>query len=125
MGINADTKPMVGGSLWGVVGAAIVVGVLSLGTPAWIFAGALAVAVVLAGLPVRIDALLVGAALPLLLIALSNATGPGWTCRSGPSEAGCDELLDPRPFLVAALTLLLGGVAIHWIGRRRLRRDHG
>jgi hypothetical protein len=121
-GMNAETRVGVGVAAWSLAGVAAIVGVLSLGPGAWTFAAGLTVAAIVARLPVRIDALLIGAAIPLLLIAVSNASGPGWSCHSGRTESGCDELLDPRPFLL--WTVLLLGSAVVVRVALRLRRSH-
>jgi len=120
--MSAELKSGIGLTVWGLAGVLVTLGVVSLGTVAWLSAGALLLASVVARIPVRIPAVLVGAALPLLLIAFGNAFGPGWSCHSGPNDSGCDQLLDPRPFLLAALALLAVPVGLWAVSRGHRNR---
>jgi len=120
--MSAELKSGIGLAVWGLAGVLVTLGVVSLGTVAWLSAGALLLASVVARIPVRIPAVLVGAALPLLLIAFGNAFGPGWSCHSGPNDSGCDQLLDPRPFLLAALALLAVPVGLWVVSRGHRNR---
>jgi len=120
--MSAELKSGIGLAVWGLAGVLVTLGVVSLGTVAWWPAGALLLASVVARVPVRIPAFLVGAALPLLLIAFDNAFGPGWSCHSGPYGSACDQLLDPRPFLLAALTLLAVPVGLWVVSRGHRNR---
>lgn len=54
--------------------------------------------------------LLTGAGLPLLWVAWVQREGPGTTCWHTATGAGCDQHLDPVPWLVIGITLVLGGV---------------
>jgi hypothetical protein len=120
-GMQRETKDAIGVAVWGLAGAIATLGVVSLGATAWFASAGLVIVATAAKLPVRVDALLFGTAVPLLVIALGNASGPGWSCHSGPAESGCDELLDPRPFLSWGVVLLGLGVAV----RAALRRHPG
>lgn len=53
--------------------------------------------------------LLAGAGLPLLVVAYLNREGPGTTCWKGGSAGGCDQHLNPIPWLVIGLALVLIG----------------
>ena len=121
-GAKPETKDGIALALWSIAGVAGTLGLFSLGPVAWTLSAGLILFAIVAKLPARVDALLVGAAIPLLVIALDNATGPGWSCHSGPAETGCDELLDPRPFLLGAVVLLGLGVAVRAALRRHLRQ---
>jgi hypothetical protein len=98
--------------LWAVVGALIAVSTFSLGP--------------LIGLPVIVIAVLmgrhprlrpawlgalVGFGALLLYVAYLQREGPGVTCWEKGTAAGCDEHLDPRPWLVAGIIFVAAGLA--------------
>ncbi len=62
--------------------------------------------------------ILTGAGLPLLFIAYVQRDGPGTTCYRTLTSAGCDEHLDPWPWLITGLFLVLAGL-IAQTGRDR------
>jgi hypothetical protein len=101
--------------VWVVVGAAFAVGLISLGT-------LVLVPAVLVGLVVRRSAtarrsgwgLLTGAGLTLLWVVFENRAGPGTTCYRTATTAGCDQHLNPIPWLVIGLGLTGGGLATQW-----------
>lgn len=65
-----------------------------------------------------------GIALPLLWVAWLHRGGPGERCWETSSAMGCDGLLDPRPWLIAGLILLLVfAIALRLSGARRSRRE--
>jgi hypothetical protein len=94
--------------LAGLVGAIGLVsfGWLALG-PAFAISGAL-----IASRTARRSAwgLLSGAGLMFLFVAYVQRDGPGTTCWHTATASGCDQHLDPRPWLVAGVLLLIGGV---------------
>jgi hypothetical protein len=51
-----------------------------------------------------------GAGLPLLWVAYAQRHGPGTTCWHTASGAGCDQYLNPLPWLIAGITLVLAGL---------------
>ena len=53
--------------------------------------------------------LVTGAGLPLLLVAYLNRQGPGASCYRTAMSAGCDQHLNPIPWLVIGLVLLAVG----------------
>jgi hypothetical protein len=53
--------------------------------------------------------LLSGAGLPLLLVAYAQRDGPGTTCYHTATTAGCDSHLNPVPWLLLGLALLVAG----------------
>lgn len=57
--------------------------------------------------------LLTGAGLPFLLVAYFNREGPGTTCWHTATAGGCDEHLDPLPWLLVGLVLVVGGIVGH------------
>jgi hypothetical protein len=52
-----------------------------------------------------------GAGVPFLIVAYIQRKGPGTVCWKTATASGCDEYLDPRPWLVIGLVLVLGGIA--------------
>ena len=105
---------------WVVVGVGLGLGVSVLG----VFAApvALLAAVVLS---VRHHAgraalgVLVGVGLLLLYVAYVQRKGPGTVTWHTATASGSDQYLDPRPWLVAGLLLVVGGVVAYaWRGRR-------
>lgn len=54
--------------------------------------------------------LVAGAGLPLIYTAYAQRDGPGTTCWHTATASGCDQHLNPLPWLVAGLLLLLGGL---------------
>jgi hypothetical protein len=51
-----------------------------------------------------------GAGLPLLWVAYVQRQGPGTTCWHTASSAGCDQHLNPLPWLIVGITLVLAGL---------------
>jgi len=64
--------------------------------------------------------LLSGVGLMLLFVAFLQRQGPGTTCWQTATAAGCDEHLDPMPWLLAGLALVCIGLLTH---SRRMRRE--
>jgi hypothetical protein len=103
--------------LWALVAAAGVLGLIS-------FVVLLALAVIplaalgvwLASRPTSRESafgLLTGAGLPFLLVAYLNREGPGTTCWHTATASGCDDHLDPLPWLAVGLVLVVGGIVGH------------
>jgi hypothetical protein len=59
-----------------------------------------------------------GAGLVLLYVAYVQRHGPGTRCWQTATAAGCDQHLDPRPWLVLGLVALVGGVVGHAVRKR-------
>ena len=57
--------------------------------------------------------LLTGAGLPLLWVAYVQRQGPGTTCWHTATSAGCDQYLNPVPWLIVGITLVLTGLVAH------------
>ena len=105
--------------LWGAVGALVglgVVGILSIGIFALMLALLLAVVGVLlpASRSAAVVAVVPGLGVLPLLVGLSNLGGPGERCVSTASSSSCSELLNPWPFLVPGLVLIVGGGWLVW-----------
>jgi uncharacterized membrane protein YedE/YeeE len=65
--------------------------------------------------------LLVGIGVPLLVVAYLNREGPGTACHSidGGRGTQCDELYDPRKWLLAGLVFVVAGMAAQlWAASR-------
>ena len=57
--------------------------------------------------------LLAGAGLVFLFIAYVQRGGPGTTCWHTATATGCDEHLNPIPWLVTGLLLVLSAILLH------------
>jgi len=84
-------------------------------------AGALGVLVgVLPSSRRHIEGVIVGAGLPFLYVAYLNRQGPGAVCYSdGHGGGGCNDNLNPLPWLVIGLVLIVGGVVFYVRNQRR------
>ena len=60
-----------------------------------------------------------GAGVPFLLVAYLQRQGPGTVCWHTATASGCDDYLDPRPWLAIGLVLVLGGIGA-FVGARRV-----
>jgi hypothetical protein len=107
-------------SVWILVGAAVGLGALVFPTLGLVLLTIVAV-VLIARPSARRSSFggFVGAALPLLFVAWQNRAGPGWTCSSTASSTTCGQLLDPAPWLLVGLTLLVGGIVGQLLHMRR------
>lgn len=69
--------------------------------------------------PINGFGLLSGAGAMLLVVAYLQRQGPGTTCWHTATASGCDQHLNPIPWLVAGLVCFTAGVAGHaWRSRR-------
>jgi len=57
--------------------------------------------------------LLSGAGALLLYLAWVQRAGPGTTCWHTETASGCDQNLNPLPWLLAGIVLFIGGIAAH------------
>ena len=99
---------------WAVLGAAVTLGILSLGPI--LAAPLLVIGLLMASRPaIRRSAfgLLSGAGSLLLYVAWVQHAEPGTTCWQTQTASGCDQHLNPLPWLVAGVVLFVGGVAAH------------
>ena len=122
MNLTSYQKTRVGLIAWGAAGLLLTLGAVSLGAVAWVISIVLLLIATVAGAPGRPSALFLGASVPLVLVVVGNVGGPGWSCHSSPTGSGCDELLDPRPYLVVALVVFAIGTAIELLLRRASSR---
>jgi hypothetical protein len=96
---------------WVVVGAAGALGLVSLGPIALVPALVAGVAISRSRTGSRSAlGLVVGAGLVSLFVAYVQRDGPGTTCWHTASASGCDQHLNPIPWLVAGIVLVVGGV---------------
>ena len=111
--------------LWVLVGAAAALGAISFITPMLVVP--VVVLVVLLARRVAIaDAapgLLGGVGLLSLFVAWVQRDGPGTTCWQTATASGCDEHLNPIPWLVVGLALVVGSCAVQAVRVRRGRRS--
>jgi hypothetical protein len=98
---------------WAAVGAVGALGMVSLGPialgPALIASGALATCQAARR---STFGLLAGAGLVFLFIAYVQRKGPGTTCWHTATAAGCDQYLNPIPWLLIGLFLLVGAILL-------------
>jgi len=105
---------------WVAVGALVALGLVSLGLLALVPALLIAFAILLTSSAARRSAwgLLSGAGLLSLVVAYIQREGPGTTCWRTATGGGCEEHLDPRPWLIVGLALFLFGVAAQLVADR-------
>jgi hypothetical protein len=56
---------------------------------------------------------LTGAGIPLLFVAWVQRDGLGTTCWRTATNAGCEQHLNPLPWLAVGMALFVGGVVAH------------
>jgi uncharacterized membrane protein YhaH (DUF805 family) len=99
---------------WAVLGAAVALAALSFGP---ILAAPILVIVWLMDSRPRIRrsafGLVTGVGALLLYIAWVQRAGPGTTCWQTQTASGCDQHLNPLPWLLAGIVLFVGGIAAH------------
>ena len=96
---------------WAAVGAAGALGLISLGPIALGPAVIAGVAISRSRTGSRSAfGLLAGAGLVSLFVAYVQRDGPGATCWHTATAAGCDQHLDPFPWLVVGVVLVIGAV---------------
>ena len=96
---------------WAVVGATAALGLVSLG-PLALIPAVIAATVLTQNASARRSAagVLAGAGFLLLYVAYVQRQGPGTTCWHTATATGCDQHLNPIPWLVVGLALVIGGV---------------
>ena len=100
--------------VWVLLGAAAALGFISLGP--LLLVPVLVLGVFLWTRPrMRRSAfgLLTGAGVLLLYVAWVQRDGPGTTCWHTATASGCDQHLNPLPWLVVGAALLVAGVVAH------------
>jgi hypothetical protein len=106
--------------VWAFLGAAAAFGFLALGVLAAIPV-ALAVWLLTRRAELRRSAfgVLSGIGAILLFVAYVQRRGPGTVCWQTATGSGCDEYLNPWPWLIAGVVLVAAGLIAH--ARRRAR----
>jgi hypothetical protein len=103
---------------WALVGCTAALGFVSLGilvlapvaVTGWLMASRPTIRRSAFGLPS-------GAGVLLLYVAWLQRAGPGTTCWVAARASGCDQHLNPLPWLVVGIALFVGGIVAH--ARRR------
>jgi hypothetical protein len=110
---------------WVVIGAAALFGLISFAVVA------IVPVAIIVGLAARTKSIhgswygvLVGIGSILLLVSFLQRHGPGTVCWHTATASGCDEYLNPWPFLVAGVTLVAAGF-VYFLQRRRLDLGNG
>jgi hypothetical protein len=109
---------------WAVVGCVLAFGAVSLGPLLLVPAAILAF--VLASRTSRGSAfgLLTGVGVLLLFVSYVNREGPGTTCWERGTASGCGEHLNPLPWLVLGLGLVVAGIGAFAVSRARQAPRH-
>ena len=103
-----------------LIGAAFVVGFLTLSILFVVpFAVGVVVMVVRPNIVKSSSGLIAGAGLVLIFVAYVQRRGPGTVCWQTATASGCDEYLNPWPWLVIGLMLVCAGILAQ---RSRMRR---
>jgi hypothetical protein len=100
---------------WAIIGAVGTLGLVSFALGPIAFGPALIAGAALATSQAArrsIFGLLAGAGLMFLFIAYVQRQGPGTTCWHTATAAGCDQHLNPIPWLVIGLLLLLSAIVL-------------
>jgi hypothetical protein len=100
--------------VWALLGSAAALGTVSLG-PLLLLPTALVAVFVWRRPQARRSAfgLLTGAGTLLLYVAWVQRDGPGTTCWHTATASGCDQHLNPLPWLVLGIVLVAAGFAAH------------
>jgi hypothetical protein len=100
--------------VWTGIGAAGALGLVSLG-PLALVPAVIAALLMLSRRRLRGSAfgVLSGAGLLLLFVAWVQRHGPGTTCWHTAMGSGCDQHLNPIPWLICGLAFLIAGIAAH------------
>lgn len=105
--------------LWGTVGGLVGLGILGMASIGiFVLVIALLLSVVGAIHPASRSTVAV-AAVPCvgiapLAVALNNLGGPGERCYSSPNSVSCGELLNPWPFAIVGIVLVVAGGWLLW-----------
>jgi hypothetical protein len=99
---------------WALLGCAATLGFVSLGV--LLLLPVVAVAALMASRPAARRCwfgLLTGVGVLFVYVAWVQRAGPGTTCWQSETASGCDQHLNPLPWLVAGITLFAGGMVAH------------
>jgi MYXO-CTERM domain-containing protein len=109
--------------VWAVIGAGLVLGILT-GFTIGVFVlpatGVLIVVVATRKTSAEgVLGLVSGLGVPLCYVAYLNRDGPGEICRQYANGSSCTQEWNPWPWLVVGAAFVLGGVALFALRRRR------
>ena len=101
--------------IWLAIGGLLAIGAVSLGPLVVFPVAALGIGAAVRWPQLRgsMFGLVSGAGVVVLVVAYLNREGPGTTCWHTATRSGCDEHLNPLPWLVAGVVLLAAGVVAH------------
>lgn len=100
---------------WAAVGAVAAIGLVSLGLgPLALVPATIAAAALSRNASARRSAagVLAGAGFLSLFVAYVQRDGPGTTCWRTATAGGCDQHLNPIPWLILGLALVLGALVV-------------
>ena len=100
--------------MWALLGFAAALGFVSLGV--LVLAPVAIVGALMASRPtIRRSAfgLLSGSGVLLLYVAWLQRAGPGTTCWHTAEATGCDQHLNPLPWLLVGIAMFIGGIVAH------------
>jgi hypothetical protein len=104
---------------WVVVGCAVALSMVSIGLLVLIPTAVIAVLMIRRPAAKRSAyGALIGIGLLLLFVAYVNRQGPGTTCWQHGTATGCDEHLNPLPWLALGVAFVVGGFVAHRLRRR-------
>jgi hypothetical protein len=99
---------------WALLGSVAALGALSLGpiltAPVFLLGWLMSSR---PGVRRSVFGLLTGAGALLLYVAWVQRAGPGTTCWQTQTASGCDQHLNPLPWLIAGIALFFGGIVAH------------
>jgi len=106
--------------IWALVGCAVALAAVSLG-PLLLLPTLAAAAFMASRRRIRSSAfgLLTGAGALFLVVAWLQRRGPGEVCWQRGTASGCDEYLNPLPWLAIGIVLVVAGIAAHAVRARR------
>jgi hypothetical protein len=108
--------------IWALVGSGAALGAVSFAIGPLLWLPVLVVTIVMASSPqIRRSAfgLLTGMGALCLFVAWVQRRGPGEVCWQKGMSSGCDQYLDPRPWLAVGIVLVIAGIAAHAVRARR------
>jgi hypothetical protein len=99
---------------WALVGVGAALGAVSLG-PLLLVPTAAVAALLFSEPAIRrsVYGLVSGVGALMLYIAYVQRAGPGTTCWHRGTASGCDQHLNPIPWLVLGIACLIGGMIVH------------